>query len=126
MADDGSSTWIRRCPECDCLVDPQGMETITCRNGHTFERDDAFAVTYCEGCGTHERSIPGVRFPTATNSDESREWIEHCDLCEDYESDADAADALVKAGRVEGWRWAAASGCVGSTPYAVPEEAAGP
>lgn len=123
MADDGR-LWIRRCPACDALVSPEGAETAECRNGHTFATDDAFALTTCEGCADHPRSIPGVRFPTATNSDDSREWIERCDLCEEYESDEDAADALVKAGRINGWRWDVPHGCSGQQPYAVEEDVA--
>lgn len=122
-----TKTWILRCPTCDALVRPDMADEedgeIYCRNGHRFKADDAFALTTCEGCSgsEHHRSIPGVRFPTAVNSDYSVEWIERCDECEEFESDDDAADALVRAGRIAGWRWGKPLGSSGETPYAVEE-----
>lgn len=48
---------------------------------------------YCEGCVGHV--IPGVRWPTATNGDDTREWVERCDMCERYTTDEEAADRVV-------------------------------
>jgi hypothetical protein len=47
---------------------------------------------YCEGC---EGCIfPGIRWPTATDCDTSRSWVERCDACGRYDTDFDAADAV--------------------------------
>lgn len=125
VCEDRTMLWTRRCPTCDALVSPRGAATITCRNGHTFATDEAMALTTCEGCEGHPGAIPGVRFPTAANSDPSHPWIERCDHCEEFESDADAADALVKAGRIVGWRYALPVGSTAPTPYAVYDETVG-
>lgn len=129
MSDDTLAFALRRCPRCDVLVDnPNGLEVIACRNGHTFEREEAFCPVSCEGCSDLScflRSIPGVRFPATPNEDDSREWIERCDECEEFEEDADAADALVRAGRITGWRWAKPHGMNAEYAYAVSDETAG-
>lgn len=48
---------------------------------------------FCEGCEGHV--FPGIRWPTIVGDDGSREWVERCDRCERYESDAAAAAALL-------------------------------
>ena len=125
MPSSAIDTAVRRCPTCDVLVEATG-EQLRCRHGHSFARDDAMALVPCQGCcESHPQSIPGVRYPTASNGDESKAWIERCDDCEEYESDADAADALVKSGRIHGWRRAVPAGAITPTPYATTDEAAG-
>jgi hypothetical protein len=49
--------------------------------------------SFCEGCDGYS-PFEGMRWPTATNGDTSREWVERCDKCERYESDDEAALAL--------------------------------
>ncbi len=34
----------RECPECSAIVLPEGREALTCPNGHSFERLQAFAA----------------------------------------------------------------------------------
>ncbi|HEU5105191.1 MAG TPA: hypothetical protein VFU11_05075 [Solirubrobacterales bacterium] len=100
---------------------------MTCRNGHTFDREEAFFLVPCEGCSDLAdflRSIPGVRFP-ASLKDQGREWIERCEECELFESDEDAADALVRAGRIRGWRYGSPSGTSLRQPFAVDVEGVG-
>ena len=58
--------------------------------------EDEFGSTpgvWCEGC--EGEVFPGIRWPTATNEDESHEWVERCDECQRFDSDEDAADWLV-------------------------------
>lgn len=70
----------------------------------------------CEGCiGV----LPGVRWPTAANGDTTRGWIERCDTCEVYASDADAAEALRAEGKVFDWAEARPTGSAVETPFAV-------
>jgi hypothetical protein len=40
--------WTRFCPECHVMVEPEGEEELTCSNGHTFKRTEAFAVVWGE------------------------------------------------------------------------------
>lgn len=49
----------------------------------------------CTGC--EDCQIPGVRWPSAANCDESHDWIERCDYCEVYVSDHAAAAAVEEA-----------------------------
>lgn len=64
--------------EAHVLVEETGEHTFrTIPNG-----------VFCEGC--EGCTIPGVRWPTATNSDDSHDWIERCDTCELYGTDEDA------------------------------------
>lgn len=49
---------------------------------------------FCEGCDGHP--FPGVRWPTAANDDDSREWVERCDRCERFETDEAARDHLIE------------------------------
>lgn len=49
---------------------------------------------YCEGCEGH--IVPGVRWPTATNDDHSRSWVERCDTCGRFDTDEDARDRVLE------------------------------
>jgi hypothetical protein len=72
----------------------------------------------CECEDGRDAPLPGVLHPIASNSDHSRRWIERCDLCERFESDEDAAKALVEAGLIPAYCMAAPAGVVSPTPYA--------
>jgi hypothetical protein len=49
---------------------------------------------WCDGCNGHA-GPPGVRWPTEANGDSSRHWVERCDMCGVYETDAEAAQAVI-------------------------------
>lgn len=51
------------------------------------------AGVFCEGCEGHPFS--GVRWPTMISSDDSREWLQRCDRCEQYDSDEAAMKELL-------------------------------
>lgn len=72
----------------------------------------------CE-CGSE---MAGIHYPTATDGDGSRAWIERCDLCQVYESDQEAAEALVRDEIIPAFALARAGGCQSFTPYATTEE----
>jgi hypothetical protein len=44
---------------------------------------------YCEGCQGHV--FPGVRWPTEANGDTKHDWVERCDICQRFPTDAAAA-----------------------------------
>lgn len=69
----------------------------------------------CEGCSDCE--IPGVRWPTAAADDDSRFWVERCDLCERYNTDAEAASAVVVAHPELQFSLARPAGSITPTPY---------
>lgn len=78
----------------------------------------------CDACSDeygNVEGIPGALYPIETNGDDSRRWIERCDECETYESDEDAAEALVIAGKIKGFQRASVPGLDPSypSPYAV-------
>ena len=49
---------------------------------------------FCTGCDGHV--IGGVRWPTATNGDDSHQWVERCDTCQQYATDEQAAQRVVE------------------------------
>lgn len=49
---------------------------------------------YCEGCVGH--IVPGVRWPTASNDDNTHSWVERCDTCNRCESDDDALSRVLE------------------------------
>lgn len=75
--------------------------------------------TVCDYCALEKDSIVGVLFPSAVDGDDSRAWIQRCDLCAIYESDEAAAQALVDAGQIAGWTSAPVDGLSRSFPYEV-------
>lgn len=56
---------------------------------------NARADNDCEGC--KHCQFPGIRWPSSPDSNTDQSFLEKCDYCERYESDADAAIALVEA-----------------------------
>lgn len=52
------------------------------------------AGVFCSGC--ESEVFPGIRWPTSTNDDNSREWVERCDVCKRYPSDRHAYNALLE------------------------------
>lgn len=50
----------------------------------------------CEGCANFGLATEGIRWPTATNGDKSRAWVERCDSCCYCESDEEAALLLLQ------------------------------
>lgn len=71
----------------------------------------------CEGCS--DCDLPGVRWPSETNEDNTRFWIERCDTCMRYESDIAAADALVEAKLIDGYDLARPAGSQSYTPFQI-------
>lgn len=55
---------------------------------------------YCEGCDGHV--FPGVRWPTEANGDTRHQWVERCDTCERYPTDAAAAAYVARTYRDAG------------------------
>lgn len=74
---------------------------------------------YCEGC--RGCVFPGIRWPTEANCDTDRSWVERCDQCGRYDSDDDAAEAIVAyyedAGAEIKSGHATPAGSSSSTPY---------
>lgn len=78
---------------------------------------DGVGKNICQGC--EDTGYPGIRYPSDVNGDSSRPWIERCDYCERYESDVEAARALVAKGVGINIAFAIPAGCIGTTPYLV-------
>jgi hypothetical protein len=68
------------------VADLGGIQTLP----YTTTSDGVF----CEGCA--DGIYSGIRWPTAANCDNSRAWVERCDICQQYESDYDALQALAE------------------------------
>lgn len=83
---------------------------------------EATAENRCEGCD--DTLLAGCRWPTASNCDETRNWIERCDLCERFDNDYDAAVALVTVGLIGDFRLARPIGSISQTPYSLPDREA--
>lgn len=73
-----------------------------------------------DGCEANE-DIPGVRWPSETNGDDSHPYVERCDACQRYDSDDDAADALAEhleeSGKTVTRGEAIAPGTINPTPW---------
>lgn len=84
-----------------------------------LEHQSGSAGVFCDGCEGH--AFPGIRWPTAPNSDTSRKWVERCDACERFDSDESAAEWLVENYGPENARlgFAAVVGLEGPRPYVV-------
>jgi hypothetical protein len=67
-------------------------------------------------------AVPGVRYPVEVGNDTTRPWIERCDQCKKYPGDWEAAEALVAAGEILGFRSARIPGTQTDYPYAIPKE----
>lgn len=82
----------------EALATAERIDDDTSRELHIVVRSDGGTHlagptgVFCEGCESHV--IPGVRWPTAANGDDSREWVERCDTCQRYATDEEAADAV--------------------------------
>lgn len=74
---------------------------------------------FCEGC--EGGAIPGVRWPSTVNGDDTHSWVERCDSCEQYDSDFDAQKAVLAfyegADAVEQYGAAKPHGSQTLTPY---------
>jgi hypothetical protein len=53
------------------------------------------AAAECECDGD---KLPGAAWPMASDSDDAHPYVERCDLCQRFDCDEDAANALVSAG----------------------------
>jgi hypothetical protein len=49
----------------------------------------------CEACVGDGHEFEGIRWPTASDGDASEDYVERCDTCEKYDTDNEAAAALV-------------------------------
>jgi hypothetical protein len=73
---------------------------------------------FCEGC--QDCIFPGIRWPSNVNGDDSREWVERCDKCERYDSDAEAAAALREhypEDAIDEFGEARPAGCISMSPF---------
>lgn len=78
----------------DIIHESGGEAAVVVRStGHHLYRSTPASTAFCEGCEGHV--IPGVRWPTAANSDETHQWVERCDTCDRYATDDEAAQRLV-------------------------------
>lgn len=80
------------------LIEDESDQELVTRLHALAERVDEFSdmerEDYCEGCDGCRFS--GIRWPAAPDSSTDQSFLERCDYCERYESDADAAIALVE------------------------------
>lgn len=74
----------------DGIIDNNGDElaVVVEPTGHHLFQGVPQGQAFCEGCEGH--MYPGVRWPTASNDDNTRSWVERCDVCERFETDEDA------------------------------------
>lgn len=82
-----------------------------------FPITDEQGKNICQGC--EDTGYPGIRWPSDVNGDTSRSWIERCDYCERYESDRDAARALIAHGVGINIGFSIPMGCLTPTPYLI-------
>lgn len=67
---------------------------IVVRDGNDAKFHGIPNGVYCEGCVNN--IIPGVRWPTYSNGDDSHSWVERCDTCERCETDDEAQECILE------------------------------
>ncbi len=87
-------------------------------------REVGIALPNTEPCAICGGTMVGVLYPTMANGDAARQWIERCDECSEYETDDDAAQALVDAGVIPAFVLAHPPGSSSWVPYAVDDDGA--
>lgn len=94
---DESDPWGVDGPPVGEEVNIDGQDWIVMSRALYKGLDDEYVIEVIVRCmGCYDHPVPGVRWPTAAGGDEDHNWVERCDYCETYDSDALAAIAVAQ------------------------------